>query len=947
MEQLLERESELARIAELVAVARAGAGAYGVLEGPAGIGKSALVDAAGALAREEGFHVLSARGGELESDFPYGVVRQLFEPALARATARERRSFFSGAAAVARPLLEPDTRQPEATFEQGGRLFATLHALYWLTVNLAASAPVLITVDDGHWADAPSLRFLHYLRHRLEDVPLVLITALRTGEQVAESHLVTQLAPSDADERIRPTPLTEAVIADMMGEAVGVGPDRRLAAACHAATGGNPFLLRELAGALAAEGVASAEAAVDRVAGLGPGAVARSVLLRIARLPPGAGELAQAVVVLGAEAELRHAATLVELDQLAAAEGVDALVRAEILRPGVPLTFVHPIVRAAVYSDLAPGARMRLHERAAQLLAREGAAADVVAVHLLETEPAARPDTVAHLKTAAAHATASGAPEIAVNHLRRALAEPPAEDERNELLRELGRAELAAGDPEAGAGHLSDALEQSTDAEARVTIGLLLRTCLAITGRMEAAVAVVDQIVTELNPDERRWEPVLEAGAVSAAFLDLSLASRLTGRVESLRQRAAHPDFAEPLSLAVAACATTYANESPKVATELALRALDRLDEVHAGARFSAEAFVTFSLMVAERFDLASRWADVFVESSRRQGLIFELGVLTAFRSMIAYRCGRLVDAEKDARDALEAVGLYGQEAYAPQSVAALIAPLVERGALDDADALLDRNSLSSGHEDSSYFSLLLHARGRLRLAQGRLSDALEDLLRFRRLESDVIYSPSYWSWRSDAALTLLGLGEAARAQQLAEEELALAREFGAPRTLGVALRVAGLATGGKAGLDLLEEAVAVLEASPATLEYARALTDLGAALRRANRRAAAREPLRRGLDLATRCDADVLARRAWEELAATGARPRKAELTGLEALTASERRIADMAASGMSNPEIAQALFLTRRTVETHLTHVYQKLDIGSRELLPAALEAEPTTPA
>jgi len=271
---------------------------------------------------------------------------------------------------------------------------------------------------------------------------------------------------------------------------------------------------------------------------------------------------------------------------------------------------------------------------------------------------------------------------------------------------------------------------------------------------------------------------------------------------------------------------------------------------------------------------------------------------------------------------------------------------LVERGALDAAEALLDQNGLGSRYEESSYFSLLLHARGRLRLAQRRFSEALDDLLYFRRLQSDVVYSPSYWSWRSDAALTLLALDDATKARRLAEEEVALARSFGAPRALGVALRAAGLVVGGKAGIDLLEEAVAVLEDSPAALERARALTDLGAALRRANRRSPAREPLRQGYDLASRCGADALARRARDELAATGARPRRAALSGLESLTASERRIAEMAAQGLSNPEIAQGLFLTRRTVETHLTHVYQKLGIASRDGLPAALETDLTAP-
>jgi len=195
--------------------------------------------------------------------------------------------------------------------------------------------------------------------------------------------------------------------------------------------------------------------------------------------------------------------------------------------------------------------------------------------------------------------------------------------------------------------------------------------------------------------------------------------------------------------------------------------------------------------------------------------------------------------------------------------------------------------------------------------------------------------------WRSGAAEALLRLGETAAAAELAQEELELARPFGAAHPIGAALRLAGLAEGGSAGIALLEEAVAVLERSPAVLARARALIDLGAALRRAGERAAARDPLRLGLDLAHRCGATALAAHAHDELASSGARPRRRALSGVEALTPSERRIADMAAQGLSNRDIAQALFLSVRTIENQLRRVYGKLDIGSRHELAAALES------
>jgi DNA-binding CsgD family transcriptional regulator len=165
---------------------------------------------------------------------------------------------------------------------------------------------------------------------------------------------------------------------------------------------------------------------------------------------------------------------------------------------------------------------------------------------------------------------------------------------------------------------------------------------------------------------------------------------------------------------------------------------------------------------------------------------------------------------------------------------------------------------------------------------------------------------------------------------------------WGTARAIGMALRAAGLVHGGARGLELLAESVAVLEGSPARLEHARALTDFGAAVRRSGRRSDARAPLRQGLDLAEACGAAPLAERARHELRAAGGRPRRPRLSGAEALTASERRIAAMAVEGLSNPEIAQALFVTKKTVEAHLGSAYRKLGIHSRAELAVALRTD-----
>jgi DNA-binding CsgD family transcriptional regulator len=195
---------------------------------------------------------------------------------------------------------------------------------------------------------------------------------------------------------------------------------------------------------------------------------------------------------------------------------------------------------------------------------------------------------------------------------------------------------------------------------------------------------------------------------------------------------------------------------------------------------------------------------------------------------------------------------------------------------------------------------------------------------------------PGLLDWRTGAALAFAHLGERDRARELSAEVIALGRDLGKPRALGVGLRTAGVI---EDSVELLVEAVETLAGAAAALEHARASIELGAALRRRNHRKDAREPLRVGIELAQRCGATALMERGQAELVAAGARPRRVALRGVEALTPSERRVAGLAVDGLSTPEIAQQLFVTVNTVESHLRHTYSKLGVHSRDELKAAL--------
>src|SRR5262245_45110023 len=348
--ELLERDTERAAVVELI-TALPDSGRMLAIEGPPGIGKTALIAEAKAAGQQAGLQVLGARGSELERSFSYGVVRQLFEPLLASLEPKERNQVLSGAAALAAPLFDPAQLAAETAADSS---MATLHGLYWLTANIATRRPLLLTVDDLHWCDLPSLRWLAYVLPRLDGLDPSLVVGLRPEEPTEDPGLLGQIVSDPLAAIIRPAPLSTAATARLVRETLSSDADDAFCAACREETGGNPLLLRELLHAIAGERLAPIEANVPRLHELGARAGSRAVSLRLSRLPAEATAVAQAVAILGDGAELGQAATLAGLDELIASGAADALVRADVLRPEPSLGFVHPLISAAVYDALTP-----------------------------------------------------------------------------------------------------------------------------------------------------------------------------------------------------------------------------------------------------------------------------------------------------------------------------------------------------------------------------------------------------------------------------------------------------------------------------------------------------------------------------------------------------------------------------------------------------------------
>lgn len=610
---------------------------------------------------------------------------------------------------------------------------------------------------------------------------------------------------------------------------------------------------------------------------------------------------------------------------------------------------MHPIVAAAIYANIPPSRRALAHRRAAQLLADDGASPDDVAGQLVHSEPLFDPWVVDILRAAAASAIERGAPDAAVGYLRRARIEPPRHELRPIVLRELGSAQLRAGeftDHEtsargSAAAHLQEALELTSDSRERAEIGLELGEALWALQRHADAVAAFDRAIADAA-GTAEFALLLEARLLAAALLDVSTTPLALGRMTGVGETSG-TSAAQRALLGVRALAKLLEGKSSDVVAALAERALAGKERREEQASPGALMHAAYAVTCADRIEDAERFYSQTIADARARSAVRPLTVALCWRSHLLFRRGALAEAEADAREALDIASALGWSNDLPASRAFLADALGARGDVSTARDLLQPDIPAEEMPDYIGWNYLLYSRGCVRAALGDARHGLDDLLACgHRLARWQTSNPAVIPWRSAAAVLYAGLEESDEAQRLAEEEVRSARAFHAGRALGIALRAAGVVAGGEKRVELLREAVDVVERSPAQLELARALTDLGAALRRQGQRAAAREPLRRGLDLAHRCGATPLAEQARTELLATGARPRRLVLSGVDSLTASERRVAQLAAEGRANREIAQALFVTQRTIETHLSHVYRKLEITTRSDLAHALRSE-----
>jgi DNA-binding CsgD family transcriptional regulator len=929
---LLERDAELARLSVLTDEAAAGRGTVVAIEGPAGIGKTELLAAARRQAVGRGFRSLAARGRELESGMAFAVVRQLLEPPVMSAGPGERRRLLAGPARGGAGALGLAAGAAPASE------FAAVHGLYWLCVNLAERTPLLLTVDDLQWVDGPSLAWLGYFARRVAELRVLVVVTVREGDPRTREPAVAAVVGDPAVHRAGLWPLSRASVTTLVRRELGRAVSAEFCSACWTLAGGNPLYVRELLAASRAQGLRGTVDDVGTLRAVAPAAVGASVLARMARMRPDMIELARALAVLGSQYEVAVAAELARLDPVAAELAADELAAAQILAPTRPLDFFHPLIGEAVYADLGLGARRLAHRRAAAILDRAGAA-DRVAVHLLATGPSGDAWVAGRLSLAAGNAHERGAPEVAARYLRRALDEPVRPEERPELLLRLASAEWYTGQPTAIA-HLEEALESAHDVSTIATAAGRLANAYVASDRADIGVAVLRRAIDRIRPADPLLALRLEGASALAGVVDDGTAPDALRTVDRLRARLDELDDPPVRLLVVLAQVMMRRAQSADQAKRL-------VEQVLAREPYPPPLNVCTSIIVTligiEAFDTLQRLCDDMLTAARSRAAMQELIGIASFSAWALYRRGELADAEAQARWAVErASGI-----YAIDSLAHLIEILIDRDAMADAEDELSRITPPLDSHSIVVATYLL-ARGRLRAAQGRTEEAVRDFLACGERCERLGIALAVYPWRSEAAMAYAQLGQAEQARRLALAEVEIARAFGRPRALGSALRSAGLvectagpAESGAGGLALLAEAVGVLEGSQAPVELARALTDYGAALRRAGQRARARVQLERGLDLAHHWGARRIAGQARAELVAAGAKPRRDAITGRDALTASELRVARLAAEGKTNRQIAQALFITTKTASAHLSRAYRKLGVTRRDQLAEALVA------
>ncbi|AKJ14988.1 hypothetical protein ABB07_34510 [Streptomyces incarnatus] len=930
---------ELRRAAEGVPRARH----RGVLgfTGPAGLGKTALMTEARARAAAYGFTVLSGRGAETEQGSAFRVVRQFVQPSLARMDAAELRTFLGSWYDIVAAVLGLEARELGPAPDRTG----VREGLDWVMTRLTVrKAPVVLLLDDLHWADTESLSWLDSFASRVEDLPLLIVVAYRPDELPFAAGELRTLVGHHGDRPHDLALLTADGVAQIVRNELGDAAEDRFCKECWSATGGSPFETVELAIGLAERKLSGTEDDLPAMRELAAAIKGPGLIDRLERLDTATVRFAHTAAVLGSPFSPQLAATIAVLGEEASAEATQKLRAARILADGHgpegELEFVHPLIATTIYRSIRTAFRAGLHNTAAQAVLAAGYGPTAAARHLLEVPCEGNAEAVACLREAAHEYLRAGATEAARRLLTRALQEPPLPEDRAAVLHELACATFLI-EPTATVRYLRQALaEPDVDPDLRAAIVYRLTTALAHTDQLAEAVTVAaEEAKQATNPrvrlrmqaDQFVWSMVRADDPDSPARSRTlaRLAEKLPGR--SLEER---------YILGLRAWDAVKRGEARQTTLTYAEKAL------RGGMSWTDE---------NRGFEVPLSVALVYMygDQPRRAEELFSTGIAEcvakgwhgshlAFGQTIAgyirYRRGCLAEAEDLVREGLRIAGkVEGVVAAQLFGVSILIQTLLARGRVTEARALADEHHFGETTPNAVIYPDPRAVYAELLLAEGRHAEAAELLSSVGDwLDGRAWRNPAWCPWQFHLASALAPTAPD-EAVGHAQDAVKRARDFGAASTIGQALHTLAEVTGGPAALDLYAEAVDHLEQSPAAYELARAQIGHGAALSRNGRLQEAADRLYQGLEGAVHCGAEALAARAREELSAAGMRPLPLRYAQADALTARERRTAELTVRGSSVEEIAKELRLTPQGVRQLLSSVYRKMGTDSAGLAKA----------
>jgi DNA-binding CsgD family transcriptional regulator/tetratricopeptide (TPR) repeat protein len=926
------REAEIQALGGVLDRVAAGGPAIVLVEGEAGIGKTRLLTEVLEDAAGRGMQVAAGGAEELEATRPFGVLAAAF--GCARSSPDPRRADIAGL------LAAPGAGEqgPITVTSDSGLRFRVVDALTDLVEELALSGPVLLGLDDLQWADPSSLLTLGVLARRLTGLPVGVMACLRPSPRSAELDRLAGALEVAGARHLVLHPLTGEAVTGLVAQAVAAEPGPRLLAEV-AGAGGNPLFITELLGALAQEeAITTAGGRAEVAQTVLPPTLRLTILRRVSFLPEPALQALRSASILGAGFSLTDLATVTGRPAVDLSAGLAEAIRARVLEDdGARLRFRHDLIRDAMYDDLVGSVRRALHREAGQRLAQAGAPPLQVAEHLARGATPGDPEAVAWLARAARQA-APRSPEVAADLLGRAAGlMTPGDPGRVRLLTEQASSLVWAGrlaDAEATCRSLLGGdLDPSLEGVVRICLGhALLASGRARDGLRELEQACQSPLLT--GPERAEAQAWASFDRMLLADLDVAAAAAAQARSAAVSVRDHVATSIAMATLAMNSLLRGHLREALQIADEAVLLADQSPDRL--GHRFPVHIPRGYILVEFDRLDEARTTIETGMRISEELGIGWPLAQYQAVRALERFFAGHWDDAiaeiETDTGLASETGHTYSS--VLSRSVEALIR--LHRndlpGARDAVGAAPGIGAYRADWRSAWAQALLLEVDGELADALETLSDWWDRCARSGLAVEYPVMGP-------DLVRLALAAGDVSRARQAAAAVTDVASRNEVPWITGAALRCQGLADD---DAGILQTAVDACARGPRPLELALTCEEAGAAFALRGNVHRAGQLLDRAITIYERLGAARDLARAEAVLRQMGIRrgrrvPHSRAHSGWQSLTPSERAVVDLVAEGLSNPQIGQRLYVSRRTVQTHLGHVFAKLHLSSRAQLAA----------